>query len=198
MRLIIVRHGETDRNRLGLDTGHAVIPLNAVGRCQASQVAERLATEKIDVIYSSDLLRAKETANIIAARHPQAKFILTPDLRERNFGEFTGHKISEREEIEKTAAEGFRNWRPQGGESIRDLKERAGRWYANLRACDADKAILVVGHGLFIYALLELAIEDGADVENVEYRHHNAAVTMLDIAPVGRARIIHLNDTSHL
>jgi hypothetical protein len=49
-----------------------------------------------------------------------------------------------------------------------------------------------------LYSLLECAIEDGADVEKLEYRHENAAVTVLDIPAAGKTKVIHLNDISHL
>jgi broad specificity phosphatase PhoE len=178
--------------------GHSEVPLNANGRQQVERLAERLASEPIDIIYSSDLLRAKETARTIGRRHPEAHLVLDPELRERNSGVFSTQPISEHEAARRASGQHYRDWRPPGGESLREVKDRAGRWYSQHRQTDADKTILVVSHGLFIYTLLEWAIEDGADVERSELRHHNAAVTTLEFPAMEAAHIVHLNDTAHL
>jgi broad specificity phosphatase PhoE len=198
LKLIIVRHGETDRNRFGLHMGHAEVSLNDTGRQQAEYIAGRLASEPINTIYSSDLLRAKETARAISRRHPEAQLVLDPELRERNSGVFSTQPISEHEAARRASGQHYRDWKPPRGESLREVKNRAGRWYAQHRQKDANKTILVVSHGLFIYTLLEWAIEDGADVERSLLRHHNAAITILEVPGVGAAHIIQLNDTTHL
>src|SRR5581483_12433051 len=66
--LLLVRHGETDWNSERRWQGHADEPLNETGRAQAREVADELADRSIDAVYSSDLSRARETAEIIAAR----------------------------------------------------------------------------------------------------------------------------------
>lgn len=198
MKLIIVRHGETDRNRFGLHTGHVKVSLNATGRQQVERVAERLASERIDIIYSSDLLRAKETAKAISVKHPEAELVLDVELRERNSGVFSSQPIAEKEAAEKASGQHFRDWKPKDGESLREVKERARRWYTQHRQIDADKTVLVVSHGLFIYTLMEWAIAAGADVEWPKLRHQNAAVTILDVPVEGTAYVVHLNDTTHL
>ena len=68
-RLLLVRHGETAWNASKRFQGQTDVPLNDVGRQQAVVIADRLATESIDVIYSSDLVRAYGTAQTIAAPH---------------------------------------------------------------------------------------------------------------------------------
>jgi probable phosphoglycerate mutase len=198
MRLIIVRHGETDRNINDRLPGHHDMSLNATGKKQVNFVAKRLAHEVVDRIYTSDYLRAKETADAIAAHHPTVPIIIDPGLRERNSGVFAHRPVLEKRAAQLASGQTFRDWKPEGGESLREVKERARRWYAEHCMGGEDLTLVVVSHGLFLSTLLEWALEDGADVEKEEYRHHNAAVTILDILPSGQARVIHLNDIAHL
>ncbi len=90
MRLILVRHGETDQHVKGILLGQKIdAGLNRNGISQATKLALRLKKEKIDTIFSSDLKRAKETARIINDYH-DLKIKYTKKLRERNFGVFQG------------------------------------------------------------------------------------------------------------
>ena len=88
-KIIIVRHGETDHNAQRILQGHLDVPLNEKGTKQAHDTAALLRSEAIDVFYSSDLIRALETARIAAAHHRKVVFS-TPLLRERYFGAFQG------------------------------------------------------------------------------------------------------------
>ena len=87
--LLLVRHGETDWNAEGRLQGHTDRPLNAHGRTQAKDLAERLAGEGADAIYASDLSRAKETAEILGARLG-LPVVIDADLREKNWGNWEG------------------------------------------------------------------------------------------------------------
>lgn len=198
MRLIIVRHGETDHNRSGLLMGHAEVPLNNTGRNQAELIAERLASEKIHIIYSSDYVRTQETANAVFSKHPEARLVLDVELRERNCGIFSDRPMAEREAAEKASGLHYRDWKPDGGESLREVKVRAGHWYSMHRRTDLDKTVLVVSHGLFIYSLLEWVLEGGADVDRRELGHRNAAMTILEVPAIGMVSVVQLSDKSHL
>ncbi|MBI3572758.1 MAG: histidine phosphatase family protein [Candidatus Kerfeldbacteria bacterium] len=88
MKLILVRHGETDRNKDKHHVHHGPISLNSTGEKQAEATAQRLKLEHIDVIYSSHMPRAVETAEVIARFHPQAERIIDDNLRERDGGIF--------------------------------------------------------------------------------------------------------------
>jgi broad specificity phosphatase PhoE len=87
--LLLVRHGETDWNAEGRWQGHADVPLNARGREQAAALAERLCDEPIDAIYSSDLVRARHTAEIVGARLG-VPVVVDPALREVDVGSREG------------------------------------------------------------------------------------------------------------
>lgn len=85
----IVRHGETDWNKTGITQGHTDTLLNDLGEEQAKQAAEEFKSFTFDLAFSSDLLRAKRTTEIIALEHTLT-VTATKLLRERNFGSLTG------------------------------------------------------------------------------------------------------------
>jgi 2,3-bisphosphoglycerate-dependent phosphoglycerate mutase len=88
-RIILARHGETDWNRERRWQGHSDRPLNDTGREQAETLAAQLADEPIAAVYSSDLVRAHETARIVAERLG-LDVVAVPGLRERRFGSWEG------------------------------------------------------------------------------------------------------------
>ena len=122
MKLIVVRHGETEENLKGQMQGHIPGKLTQKGIEQAKKLALRLKDKKIDVIYSSDLARASDNSKIIAEKHPDTPLIFTEKLREISRGEWEG----------KTAKElGFENYPkgkfwplPKDGESHEELGKR--------------------------------------------------------------------------
>ena len=95
MRLIITRHGETEENRAGIIQGHLPGVLSDLGKEQANKLAERLKDEKIDLIISSDLDRALDTAKAVREFHPDVDLVLDERLRERFLGKFQGKTVEE-------------------------------------------------------------------------------------------------------
>ena len=87
--ILLARHGETDWNLRRRVQGQSDTPLNQTGRAQARALAEELADERLDAVYSSDLVRAHETARIVADPHGLEVTALA-DLREKNFGTWEG------------------------------------------------------------------------------------------------------------
>jgi broad specificity phosphatase PhoE len=148
--LFLARHGETDDNREPIKVqGFTDTPLNDTGRRQAAELAERVAPMGFVSLWSSDLSRARETAEIVGARIGLPAR-LDPRLREANRGEWEGRRFIdiEREEPERYAA-----WRGEpatfrfpGGESLRDQLERVMRSLADVRRSGRLPA-LVVCHG---------------------------------------------------
>jgi broad specificity phosphatase PhoE len=155
----LARHGETDWNRELRWQGHCDPPLNALGREQARALAELLAGTGIAAVYSSDLRRASETAEIVAAGL-QLPVRLDPALRELDVGSWSGQTLDELaarypRAIVRWQATGERGW--EGGESHEDM---AGRVLAAIRSIAGDHAaeeVLVVSHGGPIRALRALA-----------------------------------------
>ncbi|MCL2611521.1 MAG: histidine phosphatase family protein [Defluviitaleaceae bacterium] len=94
MKITLIRHGETDWNLERRMQGSIDIELNETGIKQASSLAKRLANEPCNIIYSSDLQRAKKTAEIINNFH-NVEIIISAYLRETNFGQFEGRIIDE-------------------------------------------------------------------------------------------------------
>ncbi len=126
-RIYFIRHGETDWNVELRMQGHVDRPLNANGRVQAELLGRRFRPERVAAIYSSDLLRARQTAEPLAralglgVRHE-------PALRERNFGRCEGMTIGEIAQAFAAEAEALGSGDPEhvplGGESRRQHQER--------------------------------------------------------------------------
>src|SRR6476661_3313571 len=133
--LLLVRHGETDWNADGRLQGQTDRPLSDFGRRQALQLAEELAEEELEAIYSSDLARARETAEIVAERFG-LPVVLDPDLREKDWGTWEGLNAVERDRVEFV------------GEST---EAHQGRMLGALRRIaerhPGDRRVLVVTHG---------------------------------------------------
>ena len=141
--IILVRHGETVDNARQIMQGQTQGELNDKGRDQARQVAERLACEQLDAVVASDLRRAIQTAEIIAALHGMT-VQTTPLLRERDWGGFTGRFIPElKGEV----------W-PEDIESEEALLERARQFLIYITATYPGKRVVAVGHGIINKAIL--------------------------------------------
>lgn len=151
--LILLRHGETDWNAELRMQGHRDIPLNPAGRRQAGDAAPSVAALGADVIVSSDLTRALDTATIVAGR---AGVQVTADarLRETSMGRWEG--LTRGEVMAGWPGEWVR-WRatsarvaPPGGESRYQVAQRASEVVAELDAGTARRALLVVHGGLIV------------------------------------------------
>ena len=153
-RIVLVRHGETDYNREGRWQGSGTdVPLNDAGRAQARAVAAALAGRfdgRVTAAYTSDLIRARETAVILAERL-DVPVCEEPGLRELSHGRWEGRTHAEvearwPEEYAIYEADPYRT-RRGGGDSYEDLEERV--WPALERIADrqAGKRALAVSHG---------------------------------------------------
>ena len=154
--LFLVRHGETDWNAAGRWQGQTDVPLNARGREQAREVAGRLRAERVRSIASSDLLRARVTAELVAAELGLVVDHLDPALRERRFGCFEGLT---REEVAARFPEAWAGYladpgpAPPGGESRDELVGRLLPAVASA-AARLPGPLVVVMHGGAMRALL--------------------------------------------
>jgi probable phosphoglycerate mutase len=149
-RVYVVRHGETEWNSLGRQQGHLDSPLTEQGIRQAHLLAKALAKKKIDILYSSDMGRAVQTAEIIADMlslpvHTDSR------LRERNLGILQGLTKVEFEERYPEAARLFDTRDPDyvlpGGESLRQSFDRCVDCAQRIAGENAGRNVLLVAHG---------------------------------------------------
>jgi len=147
--ILLARHGETDWNRERRVQGHTARPLTDEGRGQALALADELAGEPIDAVYSSDLVRAHETARIVAERLGLDVVVL-PQLRERDFGTWEG--LTDDEILERFPQ--ARNGPWGDAESREEMLERVREALGRISDAHPDGRVLVITHGGPVRALL--------------------------------------------
>lgn len=152
-----MRHGQTDWNFQGRYQGHADIPLNVAGLAQARGLAADLIGKPFDAIYSSDLQRARVTAEIIG----EALGIivrLDKRLREINQGEWEGRLVAEVMQLfsQEKARDGFdpATFRPPGGESVSEVAIRVASAVDDITRSHPQGRVLLVSHGLAVATLV--------------------------------------------
>lgn len=148
-QVLLIRHGETQWNRDQRIQGHLDVGLSERGLEQARQLAVVLRRERIDVIYSSDLQRARITAEFLSGG--EREIIVDPRIREANMGRFQGLTS---DEIRATYPEAFQAWRedsvrnrPLGGESLEDLQARCLEALSEILPRHPGQTVAVVAHG---------------------------------------------------
>jgi broad specificity phosphatase PhoE len=199
VRLILVRHGESQWNREGRILGRADIPLSGVGRRQAHAVAKALQEEKVQSVYCSPLRRAMETASIIAKTHG-CPLLPDPDLQELGRGNLEGMTreaaLKAYPDLQKTWPEVAGVMGLYGQESLEELDVRVRRCMNRIMVAQTRGTVAVVGHYfvnlLIVLSLLDMRLQSfpllGQDI---------AAISLVEIRgslPVLRR----LNDTCHL
>jgi probable phosphoglycerate mutase len=148
-RICFIRHGETGWNVEKRIQGHTDIPLNATGRAQALAMAFNAAHHRFNAIYSSDLVRAMETARVLAQREDLQVSSL-PQLRERHFGLFQGLTAAEGAERHPEAYVHYMardlDYDFETGESLRRFSERVSEAIAWLVRHHSGQTIAAVSH----------------------------------------------------
>lgn len=149
MKLYVVRHGETDYNQMGLLQGRTDIPLNENGKKQALEAQKELKDISFDLVISSPMIRAIETATLIV---PLKNVLIDRRLEERGLGEYEGKskKIYDQELYHNY----FKNCTEHGVEGIQQLIHRVDSFIEELKRNYYDKTILLVTHGTWLNALL--------------------------------------------
>jgi broad specificity phosphatase PhoE len=197
MKLILVRHGETEWNARHINQGRIDIPLNKKGREQARKVAIRLRSEQIDIIYSSNLKRAKHTA-IEAAKFHKAPVRYSNLITERKFGKLEGMLREEYKKIvEKSGIPKYLYRPPGGGENYMDIQKRVKKFLAMIKKKHANETVLVVSHqGIirtFITILTKKPIHTVYEIEQ-----NTAGVSVIELKRGSPPKIHYLNSTEHL
>ncbi|MGY0197094.1 histidine phosphatase family protein [Leptothrix sp. BB-4] len=198
-RVIAIRHGETAWNRDHRIQGFLDIPLNDAGLAQAQRLAEALADESIDAVYSSDLQRAHATA-VPLARQRGLEVLTDTGLRERCFGNFEGRSFAE---LEALYPDETLRWRrrdpdfgPVGGERLVDFNERCIAAIARLAERHRGGCIAVVSHGGVMDCLYRAATRVSLDAPRT-WTVANASINRVLHTPDGFT-LVGWGDTGHL
>lgn len=202
MRLLLARHGATAHNAEARFTGQAEVGLSALGHRQAEALATALAHEPhepFDALVTSDLRRARETAEPIAQR-TGLPIVEDPDLREIALGAWEGRTL---DEVADCEPEVWAAWQrgdpgaaPRGGEPVPEFAERVGRALARWQEQLPDGHILWITHGGVIALAVCLALDANLGRRSL-IRRDNASLT--ELVTTARGIVVsRLNDTTHL
>lgn len=189
MRLIVVRHGETIENRENICQGQTDGTLSELGIEQVKKLALRLKDENFDLIYSSDLGRAVNTAKEIVKYHPELKLNLDKRLRERHIAKIAGKKFPENFDWDNL---------PDGSETRQDLFDRVKNFFEELYLKHKGQTVLVVTHGgVKIISLLiayNKPLSEFLSLRGIK----NTSVSIFDMEEDGNHKIHLVNCTKHL
>ena len=199
LRLLYLRHGETDLNHEQRMQGVPGVELNDRGRQQLDAAAERLVGEGVTHIVSSDLERARQSAAIVAERL-ELPFQLDPRLREQDLGTREGESWPDLAEVvgEKDADRFLTDadFSPPEGESKRSVLERTTACFEEIRADGDGKTVLAVSHGgpllTFVYHVLGIPMT----VRNRFYAGNGSLTEFTVFA--GEWSLVTLNEIQHL
>ena len=198
-KLLLVRHGLTDFNSNRRFGGYSDIEMSPVGCRQAESLRDRLAEQRIDAVYSSDLKRALNTAEIISAGR-EIEVITCPELREMNYGYAEGLTFDQISELYPDVAELCLNFslllKFPGGEGFEEFIERTIKFVDRLKEHALEETVLVVSHNGPLRVLVCHFL--GIDQQHWEQiRISNASLSIVETYPQ-RVVLSLMNDTSHL
>lgn len=179
--IYIFRHGQTDYNVARRVMGQLDIPLNETGRAQAIELADKISEEPIQAVYTSPLLRAKQTAQILADKIG-APIILDERLMERNNGKLQGHIVHgtdnpDEYQTDYNQLELFlpasqlndNNWKPDGGESRTECWSRAQKAVTEIVKNAPYNSIAISTHSVVMRGILNIVGMGDAKIGNCDY-----------------------------
>ncbi|HJQ34832.1 MAG TPA: histidine phosphatase family protein [Pyrinomonadaceae bacterium] len=202
-RVLLVRHGQSQGNAEHRFGGHSPTPLSELGRRQAEATARSLAAEGVNAIYSSDLLRAVQTAEPLA-RATGLEIRRTAALRERSVGLMEGLTFEEAAAAhpEEYAALLRRDFEHvlAGGESYRQLLDRASAELDAAVERHRGGTVALFSHTgtICILALHLMGALDAPNLKPVWLSSSNCGVTRFSVEHGGLIRLTAANDTRHL
>jgi broad specificity phosphatase PhoE len=195
MKAVLVRHGETAQNANGIFQGYSPVPLSARGRQQAALVAERLVSIRPQRLYSSDLRRAMETADMISQRLT-LPVLPCEGLREWNIGSWIGKSTAAYLEHLQALGAHPVMYVPAGGESQLQTQARMVALMQDLARQHAGETIVCVSHGTAIDLLARHIL--GLDVmQPPAFRIANTSVNIFSFQD-GVWEVMTLNELRHL
>ena len=202
LRYLLIRHGQTDWNVSGRIQGQSDVPLNVVGEEQVVALAQGLASTPIDAVYTSDLKRARATAEAMVDPHG-LDIRLEPRLREVHFGEWEGFTYEELLGRIPGFSEAWDAWKadrvhraPPGGESLIQFSERVEAAMDDVRAAHPDGNVAIVSHGgsirMTFCVLFRLPL-----TSYWQMSVHNTSISEIEVRERGPV-VVRWNDTHHL
>ena len=198
-RICLVRHGETAWNLERRLQGHTDVPLNATGLAQAEATARSLAEHRFDAIYTSDLQRARQTAEA-AARRLGRVLIMLDQLRERHFGNFQGLTYEQARARHPQAYRLFEQRDPDydfgDGESLSAFAARIRKTVTDLAIRHPDGRLLLVAHGGVLDTVHRM-VRDLPLQPPRDFLIPNAALNWIEYA-AGAWRIVSWAEQAHL
>ncbi len=202
-RLFLVRHGQSDGNAAGRFGGHSATALSELGKKQAEITARALAKERINIIYSSDLLRAVQTAEPLA-RLLDLPIITTADFRERKVGVLEGKTFDESKAEHPNDYYALLNRNIHhvitGGESYRELLRRAtNALHEVLRAHSGENIVIFSHTGAICFLTLYLLGAINRRTRTTPWLvTSNCGINRFEIHGRFNIRLLAMNDTRHL
>lgn len=149
--ICIVRHGETDWNKRGVLQGWLDVPINELGRRQAHALAASMSDVGLSAVWSSPLVRARETADIVAEHLHLPPPHLHAGLKEKNFGAVQGIPKDELAELNPALLEQIVRRNPAaefvGGETMDEFADRVLSAFDEIAGVCGDQRVLVITHG---------------------------------------------------
>lgn len=171
MKVWMIRHGQSETNKAGLWTGWLDVPLTEEGRADAALAATILSKTKFDKIYTSDLQRARMTAEIAI---PGCTYECTPMLREVNVGDIAGKPLGILTEQQR-AAIAREGYSVVGGESKEQFADRIGAFMRLLESVSCE-SIAVFAHNGVVRKFLDLVMEIDAPRKKMIFGNCGIAV----------------------
>ncbi|WP_080843700.1 histidine phosphatase family protein [Cytobacillus gottheilii] len=195
--LFLVRHGETEWNLQKRLQGQKDIPLSKIGIEQAQQLEGHFHQQQIvfEHIYTSDLLRAKQTAQLLVRKMTDKMIKTDINLRERYYGELEGKYIAEIEKLIPNYQVNFGEKMLYGIESLEDMQKRMAAIITSIAVKTKGSPTLIVSHGGAINAFLHF-ITNG-EMGTGKGRLANTAITQLDWIDQS-FQVKTYNDTPHI
>ena len=178
LRLVLIRHGQTLANEQHLIQGASDGPLTPAGRIQVEQLGAGFADHHVSRIISSDLQRARDTAEAIAKHHPLSVEV-TPLAREWDCGEWDGIPASEFLQFVKETGKPISRVNLKGGETLSQVRQRADQLIQSMVADGIGKTLVICSHGDIMRMMLSCLL--GLDMDQAQaFRFDNASYSILE------------------
>lgn len=201
IRILLIRHGETEWNRIHRFQGRSDMPLNQNGKDQARALALALKDEAFTAIYSSPLVRAKETARFVKSFHDSVPICEEEGLIEMDLGDFDGidaqHWYKEYADFRKAWIKNPGTVKMPGGEGLKDVQQRAVATLDRItRNCRPGSTLAICSHNFVVLSILCHALEISLDRFR-DLRQVTAAFSVIH-KEGEQFRVEVINEQSHL